>query len=129
MKNLLFVMVSVFISSFLEKAVSQSCNYTMGRDHANYFASAKGYNGYGIMPYLSLEDFKRMMTDEWHDYYENMVSTCSYCEKPSVLKSWGNCLAICNAANYYHNLFNANYNASIQAMDMEIQRLKSKKWD
>lgn len=125
-KSIVFFVLFGALICFSASASAQ-CGYQMSRKHANYFASAVGYNGYGMLPMLDSDDMKALLKGDWHDYYENRVPTCSYCEDPVVLRSYGNCLALCNAYNYYNNLMRSEYAASNRFMDMEIQRLKSKR--
>lgn len=128
MKNLIIgFAIPVLSCFFVQHSLAQNCGYMMNRKHANYFASAVGYNGYGLLPVLDVADMKKMLVGDWHDYYENDVPTCSYCQKNSVLQSYGNCVALCNAFNYYVNLMTAEHNSSMRMMDLEIERLRTQR--
>lgn len=126
MKKSLFSGTMIIFFIMLSGEINGQCDYRMSREHANYFASGAGYNGVGMLPVLGVGTYKKMMTKELRNYYEKNLPVCSYCLKESVLASWDNDLAICNAANYYHNLFMADHNKSMQIMDNEILRLKRK---
>lgn len=127
MKNsIIFFALLTSLVCFSEN-VSAQCGYRMSRKHANYFASSVGYNGSGFLPMINTSDMKRLLKGNLHDYYENDVPTCSYCQDPSVLRSYGNCLALCNAYNYYNNLLTSEYETSNRYMDYEIQRMKTKR--
>ena len=130
MKNTVQLLLPVlFIAALCASSslAAQHCNYAMSRHHAAYFASSQGYRGSGMLPILSKADFKRMMTQEWHDYYKYEVPVCSYCKDPDVLRSWDNNLALCNIANYYHHRYMSDVQGSMRFMDLEIDRLSRKR--
>lgn len=130
MKKTFLISLCVLLVSMLgisSKLSAQHCNYAMSRQHATYFASSQGYRGSGMLPILSKADFKRMMTQEWHDYYKYEVPVCSYCKDPDVLRSWDSSVALCNIANYYHHRYMTDVQGSMRFMDLEIERLSRKR--
>lgn len=126
--TLVFSFVStIFLVLFFTQALQAQCGYTMSRGDAVYFAKAQGYSGSGMLPSIQASTLQENMTSSLRRKYEEELPICSYCRKASVLDTWYNDLAVCNAANYYHNLFMSDHNRSIQMMDSEIYRLRSKR--
>ena len=126
MKNSILFSMTLLVSMVClsNQVNAQTCNYAMSREHAAYFAASQGFNGHGMLPILSKADFKRMLTDEWEEYYEYEVPTCSYCNDPGTLRSWDNNLALCNIANYYHHRYMVDVQGSMRFMDLEIERIR-----